>query len=280
MYNISFNMKKAKYLVILKESFYKYKNSIYTIENRVYMDREHGIYTYTFEDTLTFLKKQLITYFSQNNLKTKKVSERKYILYNLFSKFNIYDLSNDINLREECNDKYTKFLWGLELWDLEFRKNRHDDLYSTKVQNYIYNFYKIISEIAEWNGLKSYTTTYLYPVLIIDREYNHWKYQYRNSFHTRYCCNYFTPTKRETIAGSDPEYIQFLTMRQRHRDSCLNYSTHKNKKNRNNVPGDWKHYNKCRKQWAKNIENPSYEKLSRAVWKQELVESTNDMVLT
>ena len=57
-----------------------------------------------------------------------------------------------------------------------------------------------------------------------------------------------------------------------------NYSGLRN--NRNNVPGDWKHYNKCRKQWAKNIDNPSYEKLSRAVWKQELEEIEADVNYT
>lgn len=33
---------------------------------------------------------------------------------------------------------------------------------------------------------------------------------------------------------------------------------------------NWKYHTKCRKQWAKQINNPSYEKLSKAIWEQEI----------
>lgn len=253
-------MKKAKYLVFINESFYKYKNDIFTFEKRVLMDMEYGIYTYSLADALTFLKIELIAYFTKNNLKDMCISKRKDLLYAFFSKFNIYDLTTKKYLNHA--DRYSN-----SFWNLEFEKIGCEYFYSKERVVYIHSAYDIVSEIAEWNGLNPYYLAYLYPVLTIDRENEHFKYQHRSRFHTK-CYNYLALTKREAIAGSDPEYKQFLTMRQRHRDSCLNYSGYR--KNRNNVPGDWKHYNKCRKQWAKNIENPSYEKISKAVWKQEL----------
>lgn len=268
MYNTNFNMKKAKFLVILKESFSKYKNDICIFKNHVYMDREYGIYTYTFEDALTFLKRELIIYFCKNNLKNKRVAERRVLLYRYFSQFSIYDLSKGLSLQYD-NEYPNSYLDSLFEYGL---------FYSQSGQVHIYNLYDIISEIAEWNGLKSYDLQYLYPILKVNKEYEHWwKFQRRKKFHTR-CWNYLLLTKREAIAGSDPEYSRYLTMRQRRRDHCLNHAGYR--KNRNNVPGDWKHYNKCRKQWAKNIKNPSYEKLSRAVWEYEQFGNMNQEELS
>ena len=113
---MSFDKKKAKYLVFQKESFYKYKDNICTYDNRVYMDREYGICTYSLEDALTFLKKELIAYFTKNNLKDVRVSKRKDMLYAVFSKFNIYDLSAKTYLNHA--DRYAK-----SFWNLEFEKN-------------------------------------------------------------------------------------------------------------------------------------------------------------
>ena len=63
MFNCEYDMKKAKYLVILKESYFKYKNNIHIYDNRVYMDREYGIYTYALEDTKSFLFKEMLDYY-------------------------------------------------------------------------------------------------------------------------------------------------------------------------------------------------------------------------
>ena len=50
------------------------------------------------------------------------------------------------------------------------------------------------------------------------------------------------------------------------------YKTNKTNHKRT-ITGTWKRDFKCRKQWMKHIENPLYEKLSKAVWKRELEES-------
>lgn len=217
--------KRQRYYVEKKSEYIKYLNESQT--KWKYMYREHRVYTYSFEDVLTFLEKELITYFCENNFKDMRVSERRDKLYQFYNNFKIYDLSKQV---------------------------------------YISKSYDVITRIAEWNGVPN-NLSYSYPVLKVDKEYPHHKKQHRPSFHTRDKW-WYGISKTEKIAGTDPEYIQYLTMRQRHRDNCLNFTGYR--KNRNNVPGDWKHYHKCRKQWAKNIINPSYEKLSKAVWKHEL----------
>lgn len=63
MYNTDFDIKRARYLVLLKSNYYKCKNGINTWNNREYMESVYGIYAYSFEDVLTFLEKELITYF-------------------------------------------------------------------------------------------------------------------------------------------------------------------------------------------------------------------------
>lgn len=193
MYNTDFDIKRARYVVVLKRNYFRYRNGINTWNNQEYMESMYGAYAYS------------------------HVSESTLI--------------------------------------------------------YISKSYELITRVAEWNGTP-YKLSYLYPILKIDKEYNCCgKRQYRKRFHTK-SRSYLLETKREAISGSDPEVKQYLSMRQRNRNHCLNYSGLRN--NRNNVPGDWKHYNKCRKQWAKNIRNPSYEKLSKAVWKQKLKEIEAD----
>ena len=81
MYNTTFEMKQAKFLVMSKESYHKNKSDIVSWKNRIYMDRTYGIYTYSFEDALIFLEKELIEYFKKNNLRNMRVSERKNKLY-------------------------------------------------------------------------------------------------------------------------------------------------------------------------------------------------------
>ena len=258
MYNTDFDIKRARYVAILKSNYYKCKNGINTWNNREYMESVYGIYTYSFEDILIFLEKELVTYFSQNNLFSKGIKDRKNELYQYYKDFKIFNLKDEIYIGEEYYNRKHYFDRFSDLRDFKlFNYNSFSE--STLI--YTSKSYELIAKVAEWNGTP-YKLSFLYPTLKIDKEYSYWgRRQYRTRFHTR-CWNYLLPTKREAIAGSDPEYVQYLTMRQRHRDHCLNYAGYR--KNRNNVPGDWKHYNKCRKQWAKSIENPSYEKLSKA----------------
>lgn len=262
MYSINFCMKKSRYIVTSTVDYYKYKNGINIWNNRVYTKRIYGVYTYSFEDVLIFLKKELIMYFSKNNLLIKGIEDRKNELYQYYKNFRIYDLKEGVYIGEESHHFY-------HFYDLEFFKLFYYNSFSESTFIHTLKMYEIITEVAKWNGVP-YKLSYLYPVLKIDEEYSPWgRCQHRKRFHIR-SWNYLLLSKREAIAGSDPEYRKYLTMRQQRRDHCLNCAGYR--KNRNNIPGDWKHYNKCRKQWAKNMDNPSYEKLSKAVWKRELLE--------
>lgn len=274
MYNTDFDMKRARYEVVLKRNYYRYRNGINTWNNQEYMESMYGVYAYSFDDILIFLEKELVTYFSQNNLIGKEVKDRKNELYQYYKDFKIYDLENGIYIGEEYHNRKHYIDRFSDLRDFKLFNYNH---VSESTLIYISKSYELITRVAEWNGTP-YKLSYLYPILKIDKEYSRYgKRQYRKRFHTR-SRSYLLETKREVISGADPETKQYLSMRQRNRNHCLNYSRLRN--NRNNVPGDWKHYNKCRKQWAKNIDNPSYEKLSRAVWKQELEEIEADVNYT
>jgi len=266
MYSTDFDMKKARYSVILTKNYYKCKNGINTWNNREYMERIYGVYTYSFEDVLIFLEKELVTYFSRNNLVSNEIKDRKEELYQYYKNFKIYDLKEKIYIGEEY---YNRKHYFDNFPDLKYFRLFSCNSFLKSTLIYTSKSYELIIKVAEWNGTP-YKLNYLYPILKIDKEYLcGGRRQYRKRFHTR-SRKYLIETKREAISGTDPENRQYLSMRQRNRNHSLNYVGLRN--NRNNVPGGWKHYNKCRKQWAKDIENPSYEKLSKAVWKRELLE--------
>ncbi|GFI24191.1 hypothetical protein IMSAGC011_02987 [Lachnospiraceae bacterium] len=265
--NTDFNMKRARYVVIMKSHYHKYKNGNITWKNQQYMESVHGIYTYSFEDVLIFLEKGLVTYFSQNNLFSKGIQDRKNELYQYYKEFKIYDLKEKKYILER-NIIYRNHYFN-HFSDLRDFKLFNYNSFSEITLFYTSKSYELITRVTEWNGTP-YKLSYLYPILKIDKEYScYGKRQYRKRFHTRSRSS-LLETKREMISGSDPETKIYLSMRQRNRNHCLNYSGLRN--NRNNVPGGWKHNYKCRKQWAKSIDNPSYEKLSKAVWKQNLLE--------
>lgn len=87
MYNTDFDMKRARYEVVLKRNYYRYRNGINTWNNQEYMESMYGVYAYSFDDILIFLEKELVTYFSQNNLIGKEVKDRKNELYQYYSYF-------------------------------------------------------------------------------------------------------------------------------------------------------------------------------------------------
>lgn len=269
IYNTNFDIRKAKYYVVLKESYWKYKDDIFSLENSVYIDREYGIYTYSFEDMMVFLEKELIKYFCKNNLNKLCAYDRKNKLYEFYKEFRIFDLRKKVNIGDEYLDRKC---YHDTFSDLKLHKTFRSYTYSESTECYLSRTYELIKKVAEWNN-KPYDLKFLHPVIMVDEEYPHWGNKYRPRFHTRDECykRGLRVHKSEVIAGTDPEYSCYLTARQKNRESSQNFGAPW-KKNRFQIPGDWKHYHKCRKQWAKKIKNPSYEKLSKAVWNQELNE--------
>lgn len=260
MYNTDFDMKRARYSVVKKTEFIKYRNGLNVGYNcRDYMESEYGIYTYSLEDAATFIIKELIKFYSSYGLKYKDFYERRKLLLDEYEKYVVMDLrlEKSISGRVPFLEKGvfdTYVLGSVSIWSFNAT-------------------YPLINNIITWNKNRV-DLKYLYPVYVIDEEhyrYSWQKRQYRPRFHSKRYKPCLEISKREKVEGSDPEYSRFLSARQKNRERTCNWGK-PHHKNRNNVPGDWKHYNKCRKQWAKNIDNPSYEKLSKAVWKQELKE--------
>lgn len=97
-----------------------------------------------------------------------------------------------------------------------------------------------------------------------------WNKEYPVSHHLK-SMHYALPRRREFALSHDPEVREYLDARDMFEGNFWRHKRIRHNKH-NYIPGDWKHYHKCRKQWAKNIENPSYGKLSKAVWKCELLE--------
>lgn len=273
MYNTDFDMKRARYVVTLKRKYSKYKNGINTWNNQEYMESIYGIYTYSFDDVFIFLEKELVTYFSQNNLLCKEIKERKEELYQYYKKFKIYYVKDEIYIGEEYYN-YNKNHFSNRFVDLRDYRLFNYNSYLNSTLFYTSKSHELITRVAEWNGTP-YKLSYLYPTLKIDKEYSYWgRRQYRPRFHLR-SMHYALPRKRELALSHDPEVREYLDARDMFKG---NFWRHKGiRHNRHSyVPGDWKHYHKCRKQWAKNIDNPSYEKLSKAVWKQALKEIETD----
>ena len=113
------------------------------------------------------------------------------------------------------------------------------------------NAYDMILKIISWNSYDKHKIRYFYPVLKFNNEKEHFQSTYRERYHLRNR-SYFSISKREKIAGSDPEYKCYLTARQRNRELSQIHGAFR--PNRNNIPNGRKKGTKCRKQWAKNME--------------------------
>lgn len=259
MYNLDFKMNKAKYSVVKKTEFIKYRDGLNLGWSHVeHMELEYGIYTYSLEDAAIFVIKELIKYYSNNGLKYKDFYENRRLLLNEYEKYVVLNLESkkSISGRASFIEKalFISYVLGsVSVWSFNAT-------------------YPLINNIIAWNGNKI-DLKYSHPIHIVNEE--HYKYlwqkrQYRPKFHLK-SMHYALPRKRELALSHDPEVKEYLDARGMFKG---NFWRHKGiRHNRHdNVPGDWKHYHKCRKQWAKNIENPSYEKLSKAVWKQNLLE--------
>lgn len=93
MYNTDFDMKRARYSVVKKTEFIKYRNGLNVGYNcRDYMESEYGIYTYSLEDAATFIIKELIKFYSSYGLKYKDFYERRKLLLDEYEKYVVMDL--------------------------------------------------------------------------------------------------------------------------------------------------------------------------------------------
>lgn len=257
MYHTEFRIRKAKYSVVRKNFTVKYINRG-GARHPVWTNLYEGIYSYTVQDAITFVRKELIRFYIEENLKELSVRERKERLTDEMNCYIFKDLVSD------------KFVFPHKrLFDYGFFEQPDIELENSSLSM---ELFFLLRELSAWNGTDG-KSKHIYPyqfpiskINIVIR--NHEKRQYRSSFHTKsYGTKTLTPSKAIRAASTEPEYGCLLTMRQKN-GGCGETNMHC-KRNRANVDGSWKKHCKCRKQWAKRIDNPSYEKLSVAVWKRQ-----------
>lgn len=251
MYKTDFEIKKAKYCVTKKWLRLEPEpNHIrkFSVGNWVRYYRR--IYTYTVCDLMVFMRQELIEFFNQEGLKDCSVRERRKRLEN---KLNDY-VFNDLPSGEQIKLTIVDPLFG---WP-EINKNPLSlELFYLVDTLSFYNL--------EWS-MNTYNNC-SYPMLDITWKEKKHMWKQRHWHHMKsYGTKTLTPSKAVRIASTDPEYECYLTMRQRN-GGCAQINR-PCKRNRNNVDGSWKKQHKCQKQWAKHIENPSYEKISKAMWKE------------
>ncbi len=262
-------MRTAKYCLIKQMSWSEYIDQ----HNTLGIVTGCNIYVDSFHDACSYIVKDLLEYYSNycKNIewywdRWRKLSGySKYILLpgeysqpkNLRAFKYIYAGYEDCYLKENGDVKDINFLPNENLLLSNFIQRTIREIINREKIDIFYSFSIEKVEVkvkAMWNK------------------------QYPESHHSK-STHYALPRKRELALSHDPEVREYLDARDMFKG---NFWRHKGiRHNRHSyVPGDWKHYSKCRKQWAKNIDNPSYEKLSKAVWKQELEEMEFDVNCT
>lgn len=257
MYYTELTKKEAKYAVVKKKIMIRYINKNSPRKRYgIWINLYQGIYTYTIQDAITFVKKELIQFYIEENLKELHVRERRKKLTDEIGGYLFKDL---------VSGEYITPHKGL--FDYDFFEEIESNNSPLSMELFF-----LVMELSNWDGRRNEQNnfTYQFPVLKINiKVTKHEKRQYRPTFHTKSNeTKTLTPSKAVMIASTDPEYSSYLTMRQKN-GGCGETNMHY-KPNWANVDGSWKKHCKCRKQWAKYIDNPSYEKLSAAAWKHQL----------
>lgn len=255
-------MRTAKYCLIKQMDWGEYL----TQHNNLGVITGYNIYVCSFQDACSYIAQDLLRYYSNYCKNTdlrwydrwiKLLNNSKYILL-------LGEYQKPKNLRA------FQFLYVNHI-DYYLDKNRDvKDINFLPDENLLLSNFisKTIRKIVDGGKLDIF---YSFPIEKVEVKVKAmWNKQHPDSHHLR-STHYALPRKRELALSHDPEVREYLDARDMFKG---NFWRHKGiRHNRHSyVPGDWKHYNKCRKQWAKNIDNSSYEKLSKAVWKQELKE--------
>lgn len=255
-------MRTAKYCLIKQMDW-----SEYLIQhNNLGVVTGYNIYVCSFQDACSYIIQDLLKYYSDY---CKNTADKRYDCWR-----KLFDNSKYILLPGEY--KQPKNLRAFEYIYANYKHYYLDENGDVKDINFLpdenlllSNFISnTIREIVDGGKLDIF---YSFPIEKVEVKVKAmWNKQHPESHHLK-SMHYVLPRKRELALSHDPEVREYLDARDMFKG---NFWRHKGiRHNRHSyVPGDWKHYHKCRKQWAKNIDNPSYEKLSKAVWKQEIKE--------
>ena len=255
-------MEKPKYCLIKQMDWGEYL----TQHNNLGVVTGYNIYVSSFQDACSYIAQDLLRCYSNYYKNTdwkwydfwiKLVDNSKYIL-----------LSSEY--QKPKNLRAFQFLYVNHI-DYYLDKNGDvDDVKFLPNETLLLSNFTIKTIRQIINGEKI-NAVYSFPIEKVEVKVKAmWNKQHPESHHQK-SMHWALPRKRELALSHDPEIREYLDARDMFKG---NFWRHKGiRHNRHSyVPGDWKHYHKSRKQWAKNIENPSYEKLSKAVWEQELIE--------
>lgn len=259
-------MRTAKYCLIKQMS----SDERYYQHNTIGVLTGYNIYVNSFQDACSYITQDLLDYYSKH---CRNTDDKWYDRWRkLFNNSKYILLSGEY--RQPQNLRAFEFIYaGYSNYYLHRNGDIEDVKFLPEENLLLSNFVQnVIRKII--NGEKV-DIFYSFPIQKVEVKVKAmWNKEYPVSHHSKsmHCA---LPKKRELSLSHDPEVKEYLDGRDMFKG---NFWRHKGiRHNRHSyIPGDWKHYHKCRKQWAKKIDNPSYEKLSKAVWNQELKEMEVD----
>ena len=236
MYSTCESLRKQKYIVTycVKHK----KNSICYTYFHVGNPKMRIVF-YNLDDAILFIKRSL-SYFALRYMFFDSVTTKDFL--NELHGYTIYDVSKN---RKIILDKFITYEETLR----EFCQ-REEDIMSCDFHfiPYVHNDILVRTSRAGWGSSK------------------------RKRVNSR--CRLIQPV-REISLLSDKENNDILAELHLYNKTyatktayCSNKTNHKM-----TITGSWKRDFKCKKQWMKHLPEPSYEKLSRIVWEQELEEN-------
>lgn len=212
------------------------------------------IYTYSFEDVRVYLNKQSFQEYKEydNEFSCYEIQNR--LAKTIKKYFKIYEITSN---------GYIQIPIILALF---IDENFSFEIESVPGKSKAYYPIKELQQISSPNYK---IPKYSYPIktILVIR-----KNTYQGRKHFSYSITFENDwwsnlTFRTRAANTDPELQTYLCPRDK--QIYTNYK-HDQKHNQHNIGNNWKRHTHNRKQWSKRIDNPSYTKLSREMWKYEL----------
>lgn len=236
MYSTCASLREQKYLVTycVKHK----KNSICYIYFHVGNPKMRIVF-YSLDDAILFIKRSL-SYFALRYMDIGYITTKDFL--NELHGYTIYDASKN---RKILLDKLITYEEALK----EFCRCKEDIMSCDfRFTPYVHNSIFVRTSRAGWGCSK------------------------RKRVNSR--CRLVQPV-REISLLSDKENNDIFAELHLHNKTyatktayCSNRTNHKM-----TITGSWKRDFKCKKQWMEHLQEPSYEKLSRTVWEQELEEN-------
>lgn len=236
------------YLIIKNGSTWRYRPKQY-------------IYLHSFEDVRIYLNKQLFNVYKTNSKYYKSQEEKINLVKYTIDTHKIYESTTEglvqipIIRDWTINEMYTTL-------------SNKENLYTPHCTGETKAYYPL-KELQQITAPNYKLPKYSYPIRTISVIR---KDTYQGRKHFSYSVvpenDWWSQlTSRTRAANTNPELQSYL--RPRDRQIYTNYK-HDQIHNQHNIGNNWKRHTHNRKQWAKRMDNPSYTKLSKEMWKYEL----------